>query len=279
MDVFRHLFFLCFCILDMVIVMIIYVDLLFFLNLFFDFHLLLTVNNALKRYMKLRRIFLASFVGALTTFALFLSLDTFWLFVLKIFLGIILCILAFGMKDLRYVIENIFYFYFSSIVLGGFLYFFLFTFSETHSFSIHEMKLCYLFFVFLSPLILMQYVLIERRRKRKQHVYPVTICFKNNQILNLVAFLDTGNHLEDAITKKKIVLVSEKEIPKTWTFHPYYVPYHSLNHHGILSCIRISYLEIEGKRSSNYLVGISKDLLLEDGISCILNEKCLEELI
>ena len=187
--------------------------------------------------MKLRRIFLASFVGSFTTFVLFLSLDTFWLFILKIILGIILCILAFGMKDLRYVIENIFYFYLSSIVLGGFLYFFLFTFSNTHSFSIHEMKLCYLFFVFLSPLILMQYVFLERRRKRKQHVYPVTICFKNNQILNLVAFLDTGNHLEDAITKKKIVLVSEKEIPKTWIFHPYYVPYHSLNHHGILSCI------------------------------------------
>lgn len=279
---FRHLFFLLFSILCLVIRMIIYVDLLFFLNLFFDFHLLLTVNNALKRYIKLKRILFASFIGALTTFILFLSFDTFWLFLLKIVLGMLLCLIAFGIKDRKYFFENFLYLLMSSMVLGGFLYFFLLTLSENHSglaFSYHEIKLSFLFFVFLSPFLLTQYVLEQRKMKQKQQVVPVTICFRENQYVELVGFIDTGNHLEDVITKKKIILVSEKEIPKTWDYNPYYVPYHSLNHHGLLSCIKISYLEILGKRFTNYLVGISHDLLLEDGIECVLHETCLEEMI
>ena len=163
---FRHLFFLLFSILCLVIRMIIYVDFLFFLNLFFDFHLLLTVNNALKRYIKLKRILFASFIGALTTFILFLSFDTFWLFLLKIVLGMLLCLIAFGIKDRKYFFENFLYLLMSSMVLGGFLYFFLLTLSENHSglaFSYHEIKLSFLFFVFLSPFLLTQYVLEQRK--------------------------------------------------------------------------------------------------------------------
>ena len=112
--------------------MTIYIDLVFFLNFFFDFVLLLTVNNTLKRNVKMKRLFLGAFVGSITIFFLFLPISSFWLFWIKIFLGILMCLATFGIKDRKYLIQNLGYLYMTSTVLGGFLYFLNLTFSESH---------------------------------------------------------------------------------------------------------------------------------------------------
>ena len=103
--------------------MTIYIDLVFFLNFFFDFVLLLTVNNTLKRNVKMKRLFLGAFVGSITIFFLFLPISSFWLFSIKIFLGLLMCLATFGIKDRKYLIQNLGYLYMTSTVLGGFLYF------------------------------------------------------------------------------------------------------------------------------------------------------------
>ena len=59
---------------------------------------------------------------------------------------------------------------------------------------------------------------------------------------------------------------------------PIYVPYHSLNHKGLLKCIAPKNIEINGIISKNYLIGISEEKFNIDGINCILNSKCLEDL-
>ena len=112
--------------------MTVYVDLVFFLNLFFDFLLLLTVNNTLKRNTSLKRIFLGALVGSITIFTLFLSISSILLFLFKIVLSILMCTISFGIKDKKYVIQNLSYFYMTSTVLGGFLYFLNLTFAESH---------------------------------------------------------------------------------------------------------------------------------------------------
>ena len=73
--------------------------------------------------------------------------------------------------------------------------------------------------------------------------------------------------------------MDSKKIPKHFLVHPYFVPYHSLNHHGLLSCIKIRYLEMNQKRNSQYLVGVSHGKLFQNGVDCILNQSCLEELL
>ena len=112
--------------------MTIYVDLVFLLNLFFDFVLLLTVNNTLKRNASLKRLIFGAFMGSLTILFLFLPISSFLLFILKIFLGAFMCIISFGLKDSKYFIQNLGYLYMTSTVLGGFLYFLNLSFSESH---------------------------------------------------------------------------------------------------------------------------------------------------
>lgn len=261
--------------------MTLYLDLIFLLNLFFDFLLLLTVNNTLKRNAKLKRLFLGSFIGSITIFTLFLSFNTLTLFLFKIIISFLMCIASFGLKDKKYTIQNVSYFYMTSTVLGGFLYFLNLNFSESQVgliFTYNKISINYIFLVIISPIMLYIYFKQLRETKNYQSYYEITIHFQNGVSEKLNAFLDTGNKLIDPITKKKIILVNEKKI-KNKKEKIIYVPYNSLNHHGLMKCFKIDYLEMNGKKSKNYLIGISEGELIKDGIDCVLNQYCLEEFL
>jgi len=261
--------------------MTIYLDLVFLLNLFFDFILLLTVNNTLKRNADLKRLFLSALIGSTTIFTLFFPFNTFLLFLFKILLSFLMCVVSFGLKDKKYTIQNMSYFYMTSTVLGGFLYFLNLNLGESQEglvFTYQTISIPYVFLVIVSPIMLYVYFKQRQNVNEYSHYYNVTITFLNGESKTFSAFLDTGNKLVDPISKKKVILVNEKkmeEIPKK----VYYVPYNSLNHHGIMECFKVDSISINGKSSKNYLVGISKGDLLRDGVDCVLNSYCLEELL
>ena len=261
--------------------MTIYVDLVFLLNLFFDFVLLLTVNNTLKRNTSLKKLIFGSFVGSLTIFFLFLPISSFLLFVFKIILGALMCIISFGVKDYKYFIQNLGYLYMTSTVLGGFLYFLNLSFSESHYglvFSYDTISINYLFLVIFSPVMLYIYVKQRREVHHYEKYYPVTIYFLNGKKVTLNSFLDTGNTLTDPLTKKKIIVVNRSKIPVSKT-HFYYVPFQTVKFHGVMKCMKIKAIEIAGCTSTNYLVGIGEENFLEDGVDCLLNSYCLEDLL
>ena len=102
--------------------MTIYIDLVILLNYFFDVLILLTVNVTLKRNATLKRILLVSILGEISLLGLFLSKA--WLLVLlKLEISLLLNIFTFKYKDIFYTFTNLLYFYMSSIILGGFIYF------------------------------------------------------------------------------------------------------------------------------------------------------------
>ena len=103
--------------------MIIYIDLLMTINFLFDFLLLLTINIALKRYSKVYKLILASLFGEVTLFSLFIPINSILFTILKIILGIIMVLIAFGYKNIKYTFYNIIYLYMVSIILGGFVYY------------------------------------------------------------------------------------------------------------------------------------------------------------
>ena len=102
--------------------MTIYVDGLLFLNFFFDFLLLLSVSIILKRNVSIFRVIIGAFIGSLTILILFFKITSFELFLIKVYLSIIMCLVSFGYKDLKYTLKNILFLYLVSIILGGFLY-------------------------------------------------------------------------------------------------------------------------------------------------------------
>lgn len=261
--------------------MTIYVDLIFLLNLFFDFLLLLTVNNTLKRNAPLKKLILSSFLGSLTILVLFFDIPRLPLLFLKLILAIIMVVIAFGLKDKAYVIQNVSYFYMTSTVLGGFLYFLNLSFCENHNgliFTYETISINYLFLVIFSPIMLYIYVKQRREVTHYKNIYKTTVYFKDGHILTLNSYLDTGNKLIDPVTKKKVIIVNKEQLNHIKA-NFLYVRFHSLNNTGLMKCISVKKIEINGKSSSNYLVGISEGALLKDGIDCILNYACEEEFL
>lgn len=263
--------------------MIVYLDLIFLINFILDFLLLLTVNIALKRYSKIRRIILGSLFGSISLIYLFIPLNQIMMFIFKILISIFMCIISFGYKNIKYTIYNIIYLYMTSIILGGFLYYLKTEFSYSNKgfvFYYEGLAINYIFLIIIAPLIL--YVFIKNIRALKEiknYYYKVKIIFNNNYELTLSGFLDTGNKLIDPITNKPIILLNKKKVKgKIPIRSPMYVPFNSLNHHGLLECIKPKYLEINNKEIKNYLIGLSDTSFKLNGIECLLNYKILEDI-
>ena len=249
--------------------MTIYIDLLLLVNFLFDLLLLLTVNIALKRYSKISRLILASLFGEVTLLSLILPISSYLLIILKFILGIFLCIIAFGCKNFKYTFYNVLYLYMTSIILSGFTYYL----------SVEFQNINYLLLL-ISPLILYVFIKsIKALKEIKNYYYKIKIVFENGKNLELTSFLDTGNKLIDPITNKPIILINKKLLKGSINIRsPMYIPYNTINHHGLLECVKPSYIEIENKKLKNYLIGLSEESFKLNGIDCLLNYKILEDL-
>lgn len=252
----------------------VYLDLVFFVNIAFDFLLLLTVKIILKRNIKLYRVFLGSIVGAISIVFLFLPLNSFTLFLLKIVVSILMILVTFGYKDKNYFIKNILYLYFISILLGGFLYYLNVEFSYKNVgliFFHNGFSINFILLLILSPIIL--YLYIKQNRVLGIHTnlyYEVDIYYKKH-VFHYQGYLDTGNKLYDPYFHKPIMLLYDLSFPILT--NPIYVPYKTLEHDGLLPCIKVDKVILDGdKVLKNVYIGLSKDKFSIEGVEMILHQ-------
>ncbi len=259
-----------------------YLDLIFTLNFLFDFLLLLVVGIILRRNSKLSKLLLGSLIGGLSIFVLFLRINSFELFILKILISIIMILVAFGFKDIRYTLKNLFYLYTVSILLGGFLYMLNLEFSYKQDGLIfyHDgLSINWIVLLIFSPVILYVYVKQAINLKNNySNYYLVDIYFKDGNKLKVSAFLDTGNKLIDPYLKRPIILVNKKELAHNLKEQDLIlVPYDTFDNHGLLKCVIPKKIYIVGVGvRENVLIGISEKNINMDGIDCILHTKLLE---
>lgn len=263
--------------------MVIYVDLVFLINFIFDFILLLTLNIALKRYAKMYRLVFSALFGSITLISLFIKISSIGLFILKVFMAIIMCLIAFGYKNIKYTFYNVLYLFMESIILGGFLYYLNIEFAYNHEglmFYNNGLKINYLFLIILAPLSLFVFIKsLKALREIKNYYYKVEIVLSNNDHIFLTAFLDTGNKLVDPITNKPIIIINRKKIKSDLNIRsPMYVPFNSLNNHGLLECIKPKYIIINKHKLTNYLIGLSDSSFKLNGVDCLLNYQVWEDI-
>lgn len=247
----------------------VYIDLLLLLNLIYDALILITVDLALKRRMKFKRILLGSFIGMLSTLIIFLKISNIFYLLLELLASLIMVLVTFGYKGRKYLLENIIYLYMVSVILAGFI----------NLLKNHLANINYLLLLIIAPSILGMYVYEQKKLKETvNYIKEVTIVLKNNQILNLNGFIDTGNRLKDPITKKNIILINKKKLEGIYNIRsPMYVPIKTVNKKSLLECISIKDLIIEDIHFNNrYLLGLTD--YLKENSDCLLHYKILEEL-
>lgn len=254
----------------------IYLDLIFLINIWYDFLILLSVSLLLKRNIKLKRIFLGSLFGSLTFLIIFIDLNDYILIIYKIIISILMSIITFSYKDIKYTISNISYFYLISIILGGSIYLLNDSFITNNSLVIKNNLINYLFLIIISPIII--YIYLNQTKKLKNNYsnyHKVDIIYKN-KLYHLNGYLDTGNNLIDPYKKRKIILVKLNINYDDTSI--IYTPYESLNNIGIIKCLKIDKLFVDKKEFNNYLIGLSNDKFRIDGINCILHNSMKGEL-
>ena len=242
-----------------------YIDLFFIFNFVIDFIITLSVSIILKRKSSYIRMILSSLLGGFSSLLLFTSLNKILIEIISI---VLMVVISFGYKGIRYVIKNILYMYILSTLLGGIIYLFNIKVSN-------NVFLSYLIIIIIAIEVMVLYIKENKKMKNiYNNYYKVDIYFKSNDKLSLIGFVDTGNNLYDPYKKRPIILISNK----------YYrndnfilVPYHTLSGNGLLKCIKPDIIFIEGiGYKGNVLVGFYDSPNLIDGIDVILHKDVMK---
>ena len=258
----------------------VYVDLLILLNCLFNYVLFSSVNYILKRNVGILRIIIASIVGNVSI--LLLEVNNGIVFCLgKVLIAIIINVICFGYKDIRYLCKNVIYFYLVSMLLGGVMYCFgsEFILSDNGMVSTDRNMIKYLFIVLVSVMVMYFYLFkFKDLRNNYSNYYSCLIYIDDDNSIRVSGFLDTGNKLSDPYSNKNIILINKEVLGNIRIRSPIYVPYNSLNNHGLLTCFKVKKIVIDGKESNDFLVGISDEKMYIEGIDCILNTRLMEGL-
>ena len=254
----------------------VYLDLVFFINFFFDFLILLATKIVLKEVVPFWRLLLGSLIASSSIFLLFLSLSNLELFLFKVFMSILIILVTFGRRNF---LSDIIYFYLISIILGGFLYLFDISFSYKNQGVIFfgaGLGLNLLVIIILAPIFLYFYVKQVKKSKVEQAITHSVEIYVNEKVYHLKGMLDTGNRLKDPCTGKSVILINSKVNISMPRF--FYVPYKALNTEGMIPCCKAERVIVDNRVFSKCLIGISKDEFSLGGVDCILPNKFKEEL-
>lgn len=239
--------------------------------------LLLSVAMLLKRNVSIKRVLLGAFVGGMSIFLLFIRINNLELFFLKFLISLIMTMVTFSYKNVKYTIKNLEYLYVISIFLGGALYALndMFSYKQEGLVFFHNgLGINALLCLILGPIILVIYLKQMKKLKNKySNYYPVDIYFKG-QMIHITGFLDTGNTLRDPISNKPVMIVNENLIEGSCEYR--YIPYETISGPSMLKCIKVDEVNIEGYgRKKNVLLGLVNHISM-DGIDVILNQNILE---
>ena len=240
----------------------VYIEEVILLNFILDYMILYGTKRLLKRKNNQYRMLMSSLIGSLTIFLLWIHINQIECIILKIFLSIIMNVIAFG-KNM--IIENTIYFYMLSIILGGTIELIL----KKTNFHTN-----FILLIISCPIIIRFFI----KEYKKYKCYS----FKPFQVKILIqkkwyefeGFIDTGNHLKSPFSHKSIILI-DQAIPHE---NSLYIPYKALNCEGILECMKPDKIMIDEIEIKRCLVGISKDKININGYHCILPNSIKEEL-
>lgn len=257
----------------------IYIDLILLLNFGFDFLLLLSVSLILRRNVEIYKLLLGAFIGSISTLTLFIKINSFELFIIKIIISILMTITSFKFKNIRYTLKNILYLYISSIVLGGALY--LLNIELTYKnqgviFYKNKMSINMILLVIISPIIIYIYTKECKNMKNNYSNYHKVEIKIRDKIIKCTGFIDTGNKLKDPYKKRPIILINNNYLEKD--YKKIIVPVHTISGTNLIKCTKIEQIKIDDKIiKKEILLGFINKKIKIDGIECLLNNEIMEE--
>lgn len=200
------------------IFLVIYVDVLFVVNFFITYLLLLLTKLLVKENSKTVRLLAGAFIGGAYSLVILLDELHFMITVFgKIFVSIIIVFTAFGFKRASLFFKNLGVFYVSNMILLGVILAVWLVF-KPEGVAIHNDIVYFdipakvlLFSAMLAYLIALAVVRIYNHTVGKNEIYSLTV-FKNGEQTHMYAFADTGNKLKEPFSDYPVIVVDSSKM-------------------------------------------------------------------
>lgn len=260
--------------------MVIYVDVLFVVNFFITYLLLLLTKLLIKENPKTVRLLLASFIGGMYSLVIFIDGLHFMITAIgKIAASAVMILTAFGFKRLSAFLKTLGIFYFSNMILLGVVLAVWLVFkpqgivinNDTVYFDIPAKTL--LISALAAYLISLAAVKIYNRAVGGNEIYSLTV-FKNGEEIHMYAFADTGNRLKEPFSDYPVIIADSSKI----SFDAERViPFSSVGGEGTLKAFRPDKVIISsGKKSMETdRVYIAESSVESKDFSAILNPEII----
>lgn len=294
--------------------LIVYVDVIWLLNVCFDALLLWLAALMLKRPVIWWRLLAGALIGSLLVVLLFTPFSAIAQHPLvKVAVSILIVLAAFGFKRPRYMIENMMAFYFATFAIGGGMlavhYLFVPQLSVQQEWLIMPPgagdPVSWLFVVIGFPVLwLFSRRRVENIREKKlrfEHIIDVIVVW-DGRPLALRGLIDSGNQLFDPVTKTPVMVVDREkakevlpeeltmhmatmtfdDLPEQWAHRLRLIPYRAVGSGPQMMMAikpdRIMLLyEDQWLEVKQGLVALSADSLSTDGeYSCIVHPKMVQ---
>lgn len=221
--------------------MIVYVDVLFVVNFFITYLLLLFTKLFVKDNPKIIRMLAGAFVGGAYSLVILADELNFLVTAIgKIAVSALIVFIAFGFKRASHFAKKLGIFYFSNMLLLGVILAIWLIF-KPDGIAIHNDVVYFdipaqtlLISALAAYLISLAAVKIYNRTIGKNEIYSLTI-IKNNEEVHLYAFADTGNKLKEPFSDYPVIVIDESKISfETERI----IPFNSVGGEGMLRAFR-----------------------------------------
>ena len=261
---------------------VIYADVLFILNVYITYALLMLTAVFLGISPKRVRILLASIIGGLSSFLILVEgLNAIVSGAIRLILCIIFCLVSFSFKGTRQCLRQVVTFLGVNFLFAGLMFAIWYFVSPTAVyyntgvvyFDIDMLSLvtvtavCYFAVKFFGA--------VSKLRQPKNVLYDVTLFILGDEF-QLRGFLDTGNNLKDPFTSADVIVVSRSALDK------YFPKDKSISEIIEQSPLKIRYLPcstVSGnkllpvfKASEVRIRGVSADFIIEGVMVAVSDE-------
>ena len=295
--------------------MVAYLDLIILENVCMNYLILYTTGKILMRKVKKTRMLIASLLGSVFVFSLYVNIPTYLINISKIAMAFALIKVAFNSNKMKMIMKEFIVFMLVTFAYAGSALAFVHMVKPKVIYIVNGVIIGgeYIFeLVLVSGIVSLALIVscTKMMKLKKKYIKGDTICkvivFKEDKHVSIRALLDTGNLLTDPISKSPVI-VSQLEkiepiIPSESLVEIMYmmggdvhrkqnahdanikvIPYKSVgNSNGIMvaykvDCVKVEYQD-EVYEIKNAVIGFCKDTLSKNNkYSALIGLKMLEE--
>jgi len=261
--------------------MVIYVDIIFLINLIYDYLILNSINVILKRFKTQKKLFYGSLIGSILSFNIFIPI--FDNLIVIVLISILMVIISFGYKDFIYFKNNIIYFYMVSVIYGGFIYLINLKFNPLINENLYYERKIFINLIGLLIFAPIVYLLVSSMYKniknKKNLIYEVKLVIDKN-FYEITGLYDTGNKIKDPYKKRPVILINKKILScDIKNKSPIYVPCNLINGSVLIKCYKPKILIINNKQVKNCLIGVTDYDYSFDGVDAIISGYIGDEIL